>query len=83
MRQLEEASASRRAMTEIREPLDELADDDDFWAEQARSLAVFAAPESLGTFRLPNRLTSEVEVGDRAARWTRRCAACCQASSSH
>jgi hypothetical protein len=45
-------------MTEIREPLDELADDDDFWAEQARSLAVFAASESLRTFRLPNRLTA-------------------------
>jgi hypothetical protein len=65
MRQLEDTGAARRALTELREPLEELVDDDAFWSEQARSLAVFAAPEALRTFRLPNRLTSEVEVGDR------------------
>jgi hypothetical protein len=32
---------------------------------QARSLAVFASPSGVRTFRLPNRLTSDVEVGDR------------------
>jgi hypothetical protein len=64
-RQLEEAGVARRAVTELREPLEELVDDDDFWAEQARSLAIFAAPGAVRTFRLPNRLTSEVEVGDR------------------
>jgi hypothetical protein len=63
--QLEEAGAARRAVGELREPLDELVDDNGFWAEQARSLAVFAAPGGVRTFRLPNRLTSEVEVGDR------------------
>jgi hypothetical protein len=36
-----------------------------FWAQQARSLAVFASPTRMRTFRLPNRLTSEVEVADR------------------
>jgi hypothetical protein len=65
MRQLEDAGAARREVTELREPLEELAADDDFWSEQARSLAVFAAPGGVRTFRLPNRLTSEVEVGDR------------------
>lgn len=30
---------------------------EDFWQHQARSLAVFATPSSLRTFRLPNRLT--------------------------
>jgi release factor family 11 len=65
MRQLEETGAARRAVGELREPLEELVDDEDFWAEQAHSLAVFAAPETVRTFRLPNRLTSEVEVGDR------------------
>src|ERR1044071_4160707 len=64
-RQLEEAGVAGRAVTELREPLEELVDDDDFWAEQARSLAIFAAPGAVRTFRLPNRLTSEVEVGDR------------------
>jgi release factor family 11 len=63
--QLETAGADRRAVLEVRESLDDLVDDDDFWAGQARSLAVFATPGSLRTFRLPNRLTSVVEVGDR------------------
>jgi hypothetical protein len=65
LRQLEDAGAARRTVGELREPLEALAEDDDFWAEQARSLAVFAAPGTLRTYRLPNRLTSEVEVGDR------------------
>src|SRR5262245_208282 len=65
MRQLEDAGAVRRALTDLREPLEELVDDEDFWSEQARSLAVFAAPARVRTFRLPNRLTSELEVGDR------------------
>src|SRR4029079_4219388 len=62
IRQLEDAGAARRAVGELREPLEELVDDDDFWEEQPRSLAVFAAPRGVRTFRLPNRLTSEVEV---------------------
>src|SRR5262245_47836506 len=65
MRQLQDTGAVRRALAELREPLEELVDDEDFWSEQARSLAVFAAPAGVRTFRLPNRLTSEVEVGDR------------------
>ena len=63
--QLDAVSADRRADAELREALEDLSDDDEFWAEQARSLAVFAAPGLLRTFRLPNRLTSVVEVGDR------------------
>jgi predicted metalloprotease len=63
--QLEAAGAERRAVSEIREPLEELAEDDEFWSEQARSLAVFATPASVRTYRLPNRLESEVEVADR------------------
>jgi len=65
IRQLEDTGAARRALVPVREPLEELVDDDAFWSEQARSLAVFAAPAGVRTFRLPNRLTSEVEVGDR------------------
>jgi Bacterial archaeo-eukaryotic release factor family 11 len=63
--QMEEVGADRRALAGIRESLEELVDDHDFWTEQARSLAVFAAPDLLRTFRLPNRLTGAVEVGDR------------------
>jgi hypothetical protein len=64
-RQLEEAGADRRGIEEIREALDELVEDEDFWAEQARSLAVFASPEGARTFRLPSRLPQVVEVADR------------------
>jgi hypothetical protein len=65
VKQLEDAGAARRELTALREPLEELVEDDDFWAEQAHSLAVFAGPDTVRTFRLPNRLASEVEVGDR------------------
>ena len=63
--QMDAAGADRAAVFEVREALDTLVDDDDFWAQQARSLAVFASPAGLRTFRLPNRLTSVVEVADR------------------
>ena len=63
--QLEAVGADRRDVAEVREALEELVDDDGFWAEQAHSLAVLASPAGVRTFRLPNRLTSEVEVGDR------------------
>ncbi|PZF83815.1 baeRF11 domain-containing protein [Jiangella anatolica] len=64
-RQLEAAGADRAAAADVRESLHDLVEDDDFWAEQARSLAVFAAPGGVTVFRLPNELTSVVEVGDR------------------
>lgn len=63
--QLEEAGADRRAVGHVRDALDDVIDDDGFWTEQAHSLAVFASPQRLRTFRLPNRLTAAVEVGDR------------------
>jgi Bacterial archaeo-eukaryotic release factor family 11 len=65
IRQLEKADADRRAVTDVRESLDDLVDDDDFWTVQARSLAVFVSPGHLTVYRLPNELTSVVEVGDR------------------
>jgi Bacterial archaeo-eukaryotic release factor family 11 len=63
--QMQAAGADRRAVVDVRESLDAIVEDDDFWAEQARSLAVFASPAAVRTFRLPNRLGSVVEVGDR------------------
>ncbi len=49
----------------VQEHLDDLLADDAFWAYLANSLAVFVTPDSLRTFRLPNHLTSMVEVSDR------------------
>lgn len=43
----------------------DLADDDNFWRVQANSLAVFATPAGLTTFRLANKLEASVEVADR------------------
>jgi hypothetical protein len=50
---------------DLREVLDDLADDDAFWAHQAHSLAVFATPSGARTFQIPNRLSPMVEVSDR------------------
>jgi hypothetical protein len=63
--QLEAAGADRPTVLEFRESLDELTEDEDFWAEQSHSLALFASADGMRTFRLPNRLTSHVEVADR------------------
>ncbi|HEY2055578.1 MAG TPA: hypothetical protein VGH14_16725 [Solirubrobacterales bacterium] len=49
----------------IREALDDLHDDRDFWGLQANSLAVFVDPHGLRGFRLPNRLEPAVQVADR------------------
>jgi hypothetical protein len=55
-------SAERGA---IEEALADLHDDREFWALQAHSLAVFADPNGLRSFRLPNRLTVALQVADR------------------
>src|SRR6476661_2211739 len=65
VRQLEDGDLGHGVVGGVREHLDDLHDDEDFWHLQASSLAVFATPDALRTFRLPNRLTSMVEVSDR------------------
>jgi len=64
-RQLVDAGVAKADVAEIREELDDLVDDDQFWRFQGRSLAVFVTSEALTTFRLPNRLVAMVEVSDR------------------
>ena len=63
--QLEGGDVDKHQVAAIREELADLADDADFWSHQARSLAVFATPESVTSFRLPNHLVAIVEVSDR------------------
>lgn len=63
--QLEQSGATTDQVERITEELDDILDDDDFWRQQSRSVAVFANPELCQVYRLPNRLVSEVEVGDR------------------
>lgn len=63
--QLDAAGTPAADVAGIVEALDDLIDDDDFWAYQAHSLAIFATPSSVVAFRLANRLGSRVEVSDR------------------
>jgi len=64
--QLQAAGTPRKDIEAIEEPLVHLAeDDDDFWVDQAQSLAVFASPTRFTTHRLPNHLVAMVEVSDR------------------
>lgn len=63
--QLEEASFDKRRLAALLEQLHDLLDDDEFWRFQANSLAVFATPDSIRTYRLANDLTSMVQISDR------------------
>jgi release factor family 11 len=63
--QLGEAGVVGKVIRQFEEEIGYLHDDEEFWRYQARSLAAFATPELLITFRLPNRLLSQVEVSDR------------------
>jgi hypothetical protein len=63
--QLAAADTAKRTIWPISEQVADLIDDDDFWAHQAHSLAIFVTPTTIRTFRLPNRLLSMVQVSDR------------------
>jgi hypothetical protein len=63
--QIRSAHGDERAAVLIAEQLDDLVDDDEFWRFQAHSLAVFATPANVRTFRLPNSLERILEVSDR------------------
>ncbi|CAH1692745.1 conserved hypothetical protein [Hyphomicrobiales bacterium] len=63
--ELEEAETPKRNIWPIQESVEALIEDDDFWAEQANSLAIFVSAAGIQTFRLPNKLTNVAEVSDR------------------
>lgn len=63
--QMQAAGIDKRTIWPIEEHLDALDQDDDFWAYQAHSLAIFVTPDRLRTFRLANRLEASVHVSDR------------------
>jgi hypothetical protein len=65
LKEMAEANMPSSSVQSIQESIEALAEDDDFWFEQANTLAIFATPVSSRTFRLPNKLTSMVEVSDR------------------
>ncbi len=63
--QLAEAGLDKKRLASLLAELDDLAEDENFWRRQAHSLAIFATPDSIRTFRLANRLGDLVEVSDR------------------
>lgn len=65
LEQLNELTLERGAVDELRDVLDDLVDDEEFWTRQAHSLAVFATPSGARTFQVANRLSPQVEVSDR------------------
>jgi hypothetical protein len=65
LEQLAAASLDRAALSDLRDVLDDLEEDEAFWERQAHSLAVFATPSGARTFQVANRLQPTVEVSDR------------------
>jgi hypothetical protein len=59
------AGADKNDLAAVEEALADLGEDDEFWRRQARTLAVFANPAWLRTFRLPNRLMALAVGGER------------------
>jgi hypothetical protein len=65
LEQLAPVPLERGALDELRDVLDDLAEDEEFWERQAHSLAVFATASGARAFQVANRLTPIVEVSDR------------------
>jgi hypothetical protein len=65
LEQLTDVPLERGALNDLRDELDDLAEDEDFWLRQAHSLAIFATPSAALTFQVANRLSPIVEVSDR------------------
>jgi hypothetical protein len=63
--QMHAAGSDKRTVAAVEEHVTALIDDDDFWVTLAHSVAIFTTPDTIQTFRLPNRLTNAVEVSDR------------------
>ncbi|MDN4614897.1 hypothetical protein P5G50_10585 [Leifsonia sp. F6_8S_P_1B] len=65
LRELEAAQVPRERVDAVRAEGERILEDRDFWRYQSRSLAVFLDGELAETFRLPNRLSSSCDIGDR------------------
>ncbi|MDO5605719.1 MAG: hypothetical protein Q4G25_11225 [Paracoccus sp. (in: a-proteobacteria)] len=63
--QLEAVGVDKRVRWAVQEQIEEIAEDDDFWAHQSTSLGIFVTPDRHKTFRLPTRLDAQVHVSDR------------------
>lgn len=57
--------ADKRTAAQVEENLRGLLEDSSFWRDLGRSLAIFATPDRILSYRLPNVLSAESTVGDR------------------
>lgn len=65
LEQLERSGLDKRRRSRIEDEFEALAEDDEFWAVQANSLAVLATPDNMRTYRLATSVKETVEVSDR------------------
>ncbi len=65
LEQLKENEVNKRALSAVATRLDELYDDDSFWAYLADGLGVLASPKGLRTYRLPFAPETVSQVSDR------------------
>jgi hypothetical protein len=63
--QMQEGNLDKRRIRTFEQQIEELAEDMEFWKYQSNSLAIFATPDDMRTYRLPNDLSLRVDVGDR------------------
>ena len=64
LRQLEAIGFDKRRLAVVAEQIDDLMDDESFWAFQAHALAVLITPDVIRTYRLPNQLHAMVQVSE-------------------
>ncbi|GMA31197.1 hypothetical protein [Litorihabitans aurantiacus] len=64
-KELAEAGVSDAVAGSTLAPIRELDGDQEFWRHQGRSLAILAAAGEVRTYRLANRVSDSVHVGDR------------------
>lgn len=63
--QLRATGAEANDIADIITAVTDLVEDRPFWTHQSHTLALFAVPGNLQTFRIPNNLSEMVEVSDR------------------
>ncbi|MEU8898674.1 hypothetical protein [Nocardia sp. NPDC048505] len=60
-----DAVTDKQAHAALADEFDDLLSDEDYWRFQSRTLAIFATPEQLITYRVPSRLEAATTVGER------------------
>lgn len=65
LQQVGDRRLSKPDYADLEANMADIVEDDDFWAHQSESLVVFATPEKIRTFRLPNHLNDTIEISDR------------------